>query len=164
MNRTTRLRPLLACVAAGTFPACMSEVGLPPVTRVVQAAEPTDVSLIQLIANPTAHNGTRVRVEGFCNLQFEGNSIYLHKDDYDWMISKNALWLSVGYPPPPQFLGASGRYCLVEGTFSSSNTGHMGMRSGALEDISRLEASPSREELRAGARRRPGGSPPAGEQ
>jgi len=43
---------------------------------------PEDVSLIQLIANPQAYDGKTVRITGFLHLEFEGNAIYLHNEDF----------------------------------------------------------------------------------
>lgn len=52
-----------------------------------------DVSLIQLIAQPEKFEGKRVRFIGFLRIEFEGNAIYLHREDFDHGITKNGLWL-----------------------------------------------------------------------
>lgn len=54
-----------------------------------------DVSLIQLIAQPEKFEGKRVRFIGFLRIEFEGNAIYLHREDFDHGIEKNALWVAV---------------------------------------------------------------------
>lgn len=54
-----------------------------------------DVSIMQLIANSDAYHGKYVRLIGFVKLEFEGNAIYLHQDDYKFGISKNGLWLDI---------------------------------------------------------------------
>ena len=59
------------------------------------AAEPLDVSLVQLIANPKDYHGKIVRAIGFVRLEFEGNAIYLHQEDYKHGITKNGLWIDV---------------------------------------------------------------------
>jgi len=38
----------------------------------IQAQQPTDVTLIQLIANPEKFDGKLIRVIGFLRLEFEG--------------------------------------------------------------------------------------------
>jgi hypothetical protein len=42
-----------------------------------------DVSMVQLLATPERFHGKRVRFTGFVHLAFEGNGIYLHKEDFD---------------------------------------------------------------------------------
>jgi hypothetical protein len=37
--------------------------------------------MIQLIANPQAWDGKHVRVIGFLRLEFEGDALYLHRED-----------------------------------------------------------------------------------
>src|SRR5947209_18694060 len=54
-----------------------------------------EVSLIQLIANPQAYDGKTVRIIGFLHLEFEGNVIYLHNEDFRYGIEKNGLWIDV---------------------------------------------------------------------
>ncbi len=52
----------------------------------VRAAEPVDVTLVQLIANPEKFDGKSIRVIGFLRLEFEGNVLYLHREDYEHAI------------------------------------------------------------------------------
>lgn len=109
-----------------------------PSTSSVGAAapdEPSDVSLLQLIANPRDYDGELVRVIGFCRLEFEGNALYLHREDYEHGISKNAIWLDVERPAS----GLSNQYVLVEGVFDAGHNGHMSMFSGSLGKIRRME-------------------------
>lgn len=54
-----------------------------------------NVSIVQLIANPKRFDGKKVRPQGFLRLTFEGNAIYLHREDYVWCIFTNALWIGV---------------------------------------------------------------------
>lgn len=54
-----------------------------------------DVSLIQLLANPQAYDGKIVRIIGFIHLEFEGNVIYLHEDDFRYGLTKNGLWIDL---------------------------------------------------------------------
>jgi hypothetical protein len=94
------------------------------------------VSLIQLIATPEQYDGQVVRVIGFVHIEFEGNAIYLHREDYEHNIIGNALWLD----HPECVTGAKGKplisgYALVEGTFNAKNRGHMSLFSGAIVNI-----------------------------
>ena len=99
------------------------------------STEVVDLSIINLITTPERYNGKLVRIIGYVELQFEGTSIYLSK--YANASAKNGLWLdSVDPKIWPKY---NKKYCLIEGTFNSNNQGHMGMWSGAIENIQRFE-------------------------
>lgn len=103
------------------------------------AEEAVSVPLPRLIATPEKFDGARVRVIGFVTIEFEGTAIYPHKEDYDYAILGNDVWLSVPRERWAEWTKLSGHYCIVEGTFSATNRGHMGTFSGALDDIRRFE-------------------------
>jgi hypothetical protein len=107
--------------------------------KISQSAQ-KDVSLINLIATPEKYNGRQIRIIGYLNLEFEGNGIYLHKDDYDNGISKNGLWVEMSMDSTrlPEIKKSIKKYVLMEGTFDLSG-GHMGAYSGSIKDITRLE-------------------------
>ena len=65
---------------------------------------PELVSLIQLISTPKAFDGADVQVIGFLRLEFEGNALYLHKEDFEQRISKNSVWVSfdANHKTPPR--------------------------------------------------------------
>jgi len=94
-----------------------------------------------LIANPQQFSGQKVRVIGYLHLEFEGNGLYLNKDDFKNGISKNAIWIEIGSKHSP-FSKFNDHYILMEGTFDDKNQGHMGMMSGSLNNITRLELWP----------------------
>ena len=103
------------------------------------AAEPLDVSLVQLIANPKDYDGKVVRVIGFMRLEFEGNGIYLHQDDYKHSIYKNGLWIDASVDMQKRKAEVDQKYVLVEGTFNAKITGHMGLWSGSIQKITRCQ-------------------------
>ena len=111
--------------------------------KTLSAGEPTDVSLIQLIANPKEYDGKLVRVGGVVNFEFEGDAIYLHKDDIRYCLTKNGLWLDT---QSMQKKKLNGKYVSVEGIFNATSKGHMGLWSGTLQRISRMGLLPEREE------------------
>ncbi len=101
---------------------------------------PQDVSLIQLIANPQFYDMKRVRVIGYLHLEFEGNAIYLHREDFEYGISNNAL--SINLPKDitaNQIKSVNDRYVICSGRFSANKHGHMGLFSGEIEEVSRLQ-------------------------
>jgi hypothetical protein len=103
------------------------------------AAETIDVSIVQLIANPQQFDGKIVRIIGFARLEFEGDSIYLHREDYEHGITKNGLWMDVPNDMRKRDTEFDQKYILIEGRFNAKFTGHMGMWSGSIEKISRFE-------------------------
>ena len=116
-------------------------VALGPTARATAnpPAEPQDVSLIRLIANPETFDGKRVRVIAFLHLEFEGNALYVSRADSENNVTKNGVWIDVPEPVRKDALQYSDRYVLVEGVFSAKDHGHRGLFSGALGKISRVE-------------------------
>jgi hypothetical protein len=100
-------------------------------------------SLIELIARPELYDGKRVRVIGFVNFEFEGNGLYISREDWEQDIFRNGVWIE----PPSGFQSDSAaaarhpnqRYVLVEATFRAGPGGHFGMWSGTLERVTRLD-------------------------
>ena len=99
------------------------------------AAEPPDVSLVQLIATPERFDGKHVQVVGYCWLESEDDALYLSRDDQANMVYRNSIWLSVSREDREKWLGMRGNFVAVSGTFRADFQGHMGMSSGAMEKI-----------------------------
>lgn len=98
------------------------------------------VSLIQLIANPQTYNNKRVQIIGFLHLEFEGDVIYLHKEDFQFGLTKNGLWIDVPKDmTKEQMKTLNDQYVICSARFVAGMHGHMGLNSGELTDISRLE-------------------------
>ena len=103
------------------------------------SAQPVDVSLISLIATPREFDGKQVRVIGFARLEFEGNAIYLHREDYLQGVTKNGLWLDVEGVRKKSAASANNRYVIVEGVFSMTDKGHLGLWSGSIQKVTRMD-------------------------
>lgn len=107
-----------------------------------------EVTIIQLIATPEKYDGQRIRVVGVGNLEFEGNAIYLSKEDLSYRIY-HAVWLdfdnntSLSYEKAKQY---NGKYIIVEGIFDKDESGHMSLFHGAITDITRYELLRTEEE------------------
>ena len=102
------------------------------------------VSLIQLIANPQAYDGKTVRIIGFLHLEFEGNVIYLHNEDFRYGIEKNGLWIDIPKGmSQEQMKAVNDHYVICTARFVSNMHGHMGMNSGEVADVSRLQVWPA---------------------
>lgn len=99
-----------------------------------------DVTMIELISNPQKYHNKLVRVIGVGNLEFEGNAIYLNKEDLQYR-TKNRIWIELGeraieYSEAKEY---NGKYVIVEGYFNKNNNGHFGLFCGAIEDVSRYQ-------------------------
>jgi hypothetical protein len=103
------------------------------------ARQPHDVTMVQLIANPDSFDGEFIRVIGFLRLQFEGNVLYLHREDYERSILGNGIWVDVTSEGWKQDHMLDSKYVVIEGFFSSTSRGHMGAWSGSITNIRRAE-------------------------
>ena len=105
----------------------------------VHAQEPTDVTLVRLIANPEKFDGKLIRVIGFLRLEFEGNVLYLHREDYENAILGDGIWVDATPAMMKETATLNMNYVLLEGIFSAGNRGHMGMWSGTIKEIRRAQ-------------------------
>lgn len=96
-----------------------------------------NISIIRLIASPEPFDGAAVRVIGFVSLDFEATGIFLSEQDYFHGITKNGLWLDVDAAKFSRDLNR--RYALAEGIFDATHHGHLGLWSGCLREITRLD-------------------------
>jgi hypothetical protein len=120
---------------------------LPAIRSAEGIVEPIDVSMVQLLADPSSYDGRRVRVVGFCHFEFEGTALYLHREDFEQMIPINGIWLSVGWPVPERLRALNDKYVIVEALFTAQEKGHLSAFAGELKDIRRMAANPSRAEI-----------------
>ena len=108
-----------------------------------QSVEVASVSLVQLIAAPAQFDGKRVAVAGYCTLEFEGNALYLHEEDFRHNLITNAVKLAPPSPLPANFRPAHRAYASVEGVFVAPRANAPGYR-GTIRDITRVELIPAR--------------------
>src|SRR5262249_4434500 len=92
------------------------------------------------IGNPDKYDGKVVRVIGFLRLEFEGDALYLHREDYEHSMTKNAIWVAGGPGMDGRGNQMDKKYVLLEGTFDANHYGHMGLFSGEIRQIKRAEA------------------------
>lgn len=99
-----------------------------------------DVTVIELIADPEAYHGKRIRVIGVASIEFEGTSLSLNKDDLIYGTS-NSIWLDID-PRTELYADAEkydGEYVIIEGIFDKDFSGHMSLYKGTIKDINRFE-------------------------
>jgi len=141
-----RISMILASVLfVGAIGNCQSQmVGYYPKGGADIAAE--DVSLIQLIANPQTYDEKTIRVIGFLRLEFEGNVLYLHNEDFLHGIEKNGLWVDLPRDiTQEQIRTINNHYVICTAKFVAKMHGHMSMNSGEVSNITRLEVWPTYE-------------------
>ena len=112
--------------------------------------DPSEVTLLRLLANPDQFEGKDVQVIGFLHLEFEGNGLYLHKEDYDHSILGNMIWIDATADMQKAIAEINDRYVIIRGTFDSKDSGHMGLFTGTLKKITRCDVWSSPEKPRTG--------------
>ncbi|MCP9768481.1 hypothetical protein EGI22_11205 [Lacihabitans sp. LS3-19] len=101
--------------------------------------EDYNISLVRLIATPERYHGKKIQIVGYLNLEFEGDAIYLHKEDYEHSLNKNSFSVSFSNKLDRQNINYHNKsYVLIEGTFRMDRRGHMGLKGGEIYDITRI--------------------------
>jgi len=100
-----------------------------------------NTSLIKLIASPEKYKGKDIQVIGYLHLEFEGNALYLHKEDYENGLHENAFWVSFSKNISKRDLTTyNDKYVIIIGTFHAKDKGHMGLFAGTIGNIVRLDS------------------------
>lgn len=94
-------------------------------------------SIIKLISNPEEFHNKRIRIVGYLKMEFEGNSIYLHKDDYESRNYQNAFWISLTDDLKKEIIAdeSNETYVSLVGTFKMDEHGHRGLWPGEIRNI-----------------------------
>jgi hypothetical protein len=114
-------------------------------SKTANPASVDNVSIVQLIVNPERYDGKRIQLIGFLRIEFEGTALYLHREDYERGIEKNALWINIPTGmSKAQSDAVNGQYVICLGTFDAAHHGHMDLFSGEIKNVDRLQLWPSR--------------------
>ena len=99
------------------------------------------VSIVNLIATPEKYDGKKIQIIGYLHLEFEGDGIYLHKDDFTNAITANGQWVNFSEKliKKKNIKDYSDNYVIILGTFNKDSKGHMGLFNGTMDDIVRLD-------------------------
>ena len=118
------------------------------------------VSMLQLLVIPERYEGQRIQVIGYLHLEFEGDAIYLHKEDFVHFINANSLWVGLTSSERQHAEATlNDRYVLIEGTFTGHSHGHLGDWPGTLTDVGTL--APWTFEMHEGSNAPPAPPPPS---
>lgn len=109
-----------------------------------------NVSIYQLLANPDKYHNRLIVISGFYRLGFELSALFASKDDADYFIGKNSLWITFNnkdlklespsskFNPLRRDERFDGKYVLIEGIFNKDACGHLGMSAGEIKNVSRI--------------------------
>ena len=100
-----------------------------------------NIPLVRLIANPEKYQGKTIQIKGYLKLEFEGNAIYFHEEDYVNSLTENSLWVefSKELSDKKNISDYSKKYVIIVGTFEMNSRGHMGIFGGTMKNITRLD-------------------------
>ncbi|WP_295203798.1 hypothetical protein [uncultured Chryseobacterium sp.] len=100
-----------------------------------------DISMLRLIVTPEKYHNKTVQVIGYLNLEFEGNAIYFHQEDYEKGSLRNGMWVDFNEDlvHKKDLKKYNKKYVIIVGKFDMNSKGHMGMFGGSLKNISRLD-------------------------
>lgn len=96
------------------------------------------VSIYQLIANPEKYDGKEVYVIGFMHMEFEGDVIYAHREDWAHTLIQNGIAFDVPQNSYSSWMKMNNNYVVVQGVFSATERGHLALRAGSLTKITKL--------------------------
>ena len=104
-----------------------------------------NVSIVDLMSAPAKYDGKWIGVTGVLSVEPENNTLYLHKDDYVFAISENAVWLELKYPVKQEWEKLQSKYVFVIGIFNANQHGHLGVFRGSITNIQEITLRNSRE-------------------
>lgn len=115
---------------------CLDGVSGRPCTRYAASA-------VQIIANPELFDGKTVTTRGFLSLTFEGEGLYLSREDYDWLTG-NAISLDLTREQKAEFAALHERYVSVTAVYRARVTeGFVGR----MDTVTRVTAAMKRTTL-----------------
>jgi hypothetical protein len=129
----------LCFAIAATLVPISCEGGEPPP---IADATSDQISVSRLIATPLIyHQRGLIRVSGWCRVEFEHNALYVSRNAAARRSTREAVWLTLGWPVSKEIQALDGEHVTVEGRFDANNRGHFRAFFAALEDIRRIERS-----------------------
>ncbi len=75
------------------------------------------VSIVTLLSQADSQKTKRVQVAGFLVLDFEGEGLYLHKEDYEDGLFMNSIYLALSPEQKGQYKALDKTYVWVEASF-----------------------------------------------
>ena len=94
-----------------------------------------DVPLEDVARSPQDFDQVLVRVHGICQIEFEGNVLWVSSDARAARRLDQAVWLDIGWPVSDDLKAMAGTEVVLEGRFDLYSHGHMGCCRGTLTDV-----------------------------
>jgi hypothetical protein len=110
------MNPLSIRIAIGTFLLVISACTWAQ-TSAEDSPHAPPISIVTLLAEPVTKIPQRIQVAGFLVLEFEGEALYLHREDYQQGLTRNAIRIALAPEQEKQYKDFSGSYVLAEGSF-----------------------------------------------
>ena len=97
--------------------------------------------MVRILANPQPMDGRSVGVAGCLHLGFEANHLCLHKDDIDYGIVPNCVWIDL--PQWENLQAFSNHYVVVQGVLDGRPMNLSQARIGKVRSITVMRDPPS---------------------
>jgi hypothetical protein len=101
------------------------------------------VSIVKLLAQPASNNAKRVQVSGFLVLDFEGQALYLHREDYQEGLTRNAVRVALLPEQLKQYEDFAGSYVSIGASFIKRRNSE-DIFTGSLFDVKEIRKTLSR--------------------
>ena len=109
------MNPILKFGIAGILLLVSMRVSMAQTTTDADnAPHAAPVSIVTLLAQSASHKTIRVQVSGFMVLDFEGERLYLHEEDYQLNLFMNSLYLALSPTQREQYKSFDKQYVTLE--------------------------------------------------
>lgn len=107
---------------------------------VVKTQKSEKISIIALISNPEKYHKKRIIIDGYFNFQKDGDAIYINKSDYENLLYKNGIYLSISqdFLISQEIQTPYRGYVSIEGIFNKDKLGSYNFYSGTIENITSI--------------------------
>lgn len=93
--------------------------------------------MMELIAQPVSSSARRVQVAGFLVLDFEGEALFFHKEDYQKGLTRNAIRIALTEEQAKKYKDFAGTYVWVEASFIKRKNSE-DLYTGSLFDVRQI--------------------------
>jgi hypothetical protein len=134
--KENQMIPLLYRIIIATFLLVIGSASWAQ-TSAEDAPHAPPISIVTLLAEPVSKSPQRVQVAGFLVLEFEGQALYLHREDYQQQLMRNAIRIALTPEQEKQYKDLSGSYVLVEASFRKARNSE-DIFTGSLFNVRRM--------------------------
>ena len=92
-------------------------------------------SLVQILSNPEKFHEREIKTQGYLIVEFEEDALYLRKEDADYGMTANSVWVELTDEMKANPEKYNGKHVYIRGTFNAKAFGHLWNHSGYIHDI-----------------------------